>query len=157
MTEQTTGGYTGKILRVNLSDRSTSIEEPDEKFYRRYFGGTALIGYYLLKELKPGIDPLGPDNKLIFSAGVITGIPCARSGRSGVGSKSPLTNGWGDSQAGGFWGAELKRAGWDAIIVEGKAAKPVYLWINDDKVEIKDASHLWGKLTADVEKQIQEN
>jgi len=156
VTEQTPGGYTGKILRVNLSDKSISIEEPDDKFYRRYFGGTALIGYYLLKELKPGIDPLGPDNKLIFSAGVITGIPCAGSGRNGVGSKSPLTGGWGDSQAGGFWPAELKRAGWDAIIVEGKAANPVYLWVNDDKVEIRDASHLWGKPTKEVERQIQD-
>ena len=156
MTEQTPGGYTGKILRVNLSDKSISIEKPDDKFYRQYFGGTALIGYYLLKELKPGIDPLGPDNKLIFSAGVITGVPCAGSGRSGVGAKSPLTNGWGDSQAGGFWGAELKRAGWDAIIIEGKAANPVYLWINGDKVEIRDASHLWGKATLEVERQIQD-
>jgi len=156
MVEHTSGGYTGKILRVNLSDKRISIEEPDEKFYRRYFGGTALIGYYLLKELKPGIDPLGPDNKLIFSAGVITGIPCGGSGRNGVGSKSPLTGGWGDSQAGGFWPAELKRAGWDAIIIEGKADNPVYLWINDDKVEIRDASHLWGKATLEVEKQIQD-
>lgn len=156
MTEQTPGGYTGKILRVNLSDKSISIEEPDDKFYRRYFGGTGLIGYYLLKELKPGIDPLGPDNKLIFSAGVITGVPCAGCGRSGVGSKSSLTNGWGDSQGGGFWPAELKRAGWDAIIVEGKAANPVYLWLNDDKVEIRDASHLWGKATKEVERQIQD-
>ena len=156
MAENKPTGYTGKILRINLSDNSTSIDEPDDKFYRKYFGGTALIGYYLLKELKPGIDPLGPDNKLIFSSGVITGIPSAGCGRNGVGAKSPLTGGWGDAQAGGFWGAELKRAGWDAIIVEGKADKPVYVAINDDKVEIKDASHLWGKLTADVEKQIQE-
>jgi aldehyde:ferredoxin oxidoreductase len=156
MANQRPSGYNGKILRVNLSDNSISTEEPDDKFYRRYFGGTALIGYYLLKELKPGIDPLGPDNKLIFSAGVITGIPCAGSGRSGVGSKSPLTGGFGDSQAGGFWPAELKRAGWDAIIIEGKAANPVYLWIDDDKVEIRDASHLWGKATNEVEKQIQD-
>ncbi len=68
MTEQMSGGYTGKILRVNLSNKNISVEKPDDKFYRRYFGGTALIGYYLLKEQKPGIDPLGPDNKLIFSA-----------------------------------------------------------------------------------------
>jgi len=155
MVEQTPGGYNGKILRVNLSDGSISVEEPDDKFYRRYFGGTGFTGYYLLKELEPGIDPLGPDNKLIFSAGVITGIPCAGSARSGVGSKSPLTGGFGDSQAGGFWPAELKRAGWDAIIIEGKAANPVYLWINDDKVEIRDASHLWGKATKVVERQIQ--
>jgi aldehyde:ferredoxin oxidoreductase len=147
-------GYTGKILRINLSDNSISVDEPDDKFYRKYFGGTALIGYYLLKELKPGIDPLGPDNKLVFSSGVITGIPTAGSGRNGVGAKSPLTNGWGDGQAGGYWGAELKRAGWDAIIIEGKAENPVYLWINDDEVEIRDASHLWGKTTADVQAQI---
>ncbi len=156
MAKDTRTGYTGKILRVNLSNNSTSIEEPGDLFYRRYFGGTALIGYYLLKELEPGIDPLGPDNKLIFSSGVITGVPAAGSGRNGVGAKSPLTGGWGDAQAGGFWGAELKRAGWDAIIVEGKAEKPVYLWVNDDKVEIRDASHLWGKTTADVESQIQD-
>ena len=154
MAENTPTGYTGKILRVNLSNNSTSIEEPGDLFYRRYFGGTALTAYYLLKELKPGIDPLGPDNKLIFSSGVITGIPAAGSGRNGVGAKSPLTGGWGDAQAGGFWGAELKRAGWDAIIIEGKADKPVYIWINDDKVEIRDASHLWGKTTADVQAQI---
>lgn len=154
MAENGPTGYTGKILRVNLSDKSTSVEEPDDKFYRTYFGGTALIGYYLLKELEPGIDPLGPDNKLIFSSGVITGIPAAGTGRSGVGAKSPLTNGWGDAQAGGYWGAELKRAGWDAIIIEGKADKPVLLWINDDQVEIRDASHLWGKTTADVQTQI---
>ena len=156
MPEQKPGGYTGRILRVNLSNKSISVDENDDNFYRRYYGGTALIGYYLLKELKPGIDPLGPENKLIFSAGVITGIPCAGGGRSGVGSKSPLTNAWGDAQAGGFWPAELKRAGWDAIIIEDKADSPVYLWINDDKVEIRDASHLWGKDTLDAERQIQE-
>jgi aldehyde:ferredoxin oxidoreductase len=155
MAEQIPRGYTGKILRVNLSNKNISVEKPDEKFYRQYFGGTALIAYYLLKELRPGVDPLGPDNKLIFSAGVITGIPCACSGRSGVGSKSPLTGGWGDSQAGGFWPAELKRAGWDAIIIEGVSESPVYLWINGDKVEIQDASHFWGKATYEVEKQIQ--
>jgi len=155
MASQTPGGYCGKILRVNLTDNNIATEEPDEKFYRRYFGGTCFSGYYLLKELKPGIDPLGPDNKLIFSAGVLTGIPCTGSGRTGVGSKSPLTGGFGDSQAGGFWPAELKRAGWDAIIIEGKSAVPVYLWINDDQVEIRDAAHLWGRDTNEVQKQIQ--
>ena len=103
MAENAPTGYTGKILRVNLSNNNTSVEEPDEKIYRLYFGGTAFIGYYLLKELEPGIDPLGPDNKLIFSSGVITGVPAAGSGRNGVGAKSPLTGGWGDAQAGGFW------------------------------------------------------
>jgi aldehyde:ferredoxin oxidoreductase len=154
MTENGPTGYTGKILRVDLSNNGTSVEQPGDNFYRTYFGGTALIGYYLMKELKPRIDPLGPDNKLIFSSGVITGIPSAGTGRSAAGAKSPLTNGWGDAQAGGYWGAELKRAGWDAIIIEGKAEKPIYLWINDDIVEIKDASHLWGKTTAEVQNQI---
>ncbi len=154
MTTETPGGYCGKILRVNLSTLKTTVEEPEEIFYRRYFGGSGFTGYYLLKELKPGIDPLGPENKLIFSTGIMTGIPAAGSGRNGAGAKSPLTGAWGDAQAGGFWGAELKRAGWDAIIIEGKADKPVYLWIKDAKVEIRDAGHLWGKLTADVEKQI---
>ena len=156
MTEESPGGYTGKILRVNLTDRKTTIEEPEGRFYREYFGGTALIGYYLLKELKPGIDPLGPENKLVFSAGVLSGVPAAGCGRSGVGAKSPLTGGWGDAQSGGFWPAELKRAGWDAIIVEGKADKPVYLWIKDDQVEIRDAAHLWGKTTAEVDSQLKE-
>ena len=156
MAEESPGGYTGKILRVNLSDRVTSVEEPEGRFYRQYFGGTALIGYYLLKEVGPGIDALGPDNKLIFSAGVVTGVPAAGFGRSGVGGKSALTGGWGDAQAGGFWPAELKRAGWDAIIIEGKADKPVYLWLNDDRVEIRDAAHLWGKTTAEVDRQLKE-
>jgi aldehyde:ferredoxin oxidoreductase len=156
MATETPGGYCGKILRVNLSARETSVEEPDENFYRRHFGGTGLIGHYLLKELAPGVDPLGPDNKLIFSSGVITGIPTAGAGRNGVGAKSPLTGGWGDAQAGGFWGAELKRAGWDAIIVEGQADAPVALSISDEAVEIRDAAHLWGQPTADVQKQLEE-
>ncbi|HEY91824.1 MAG TPA: aldehyde ferredoxin oxidoreductase family protein [Dehalococcoidia bacterium] len=156
MAEESPGGYTGKILRVDLSTGQTTVEEPDNKFYRQYFGGTALIGYYLLKELKPGIDPLGPENKLVFSAGVIAGLPAAGCGRSGVGAKSPLTGGWGDGQAGGFWPAELKHAGWDAIIIEGKSDKPVYIWIKDDKVEIRDAAQLWGKTTAEAQQQIRD-
>ena len=150
MAAETPGGYCGKILRVDLTARATAVEEPDENFYRRYFGGTGLIGYYLLKELEPGIDPLGPDNKLIFSSGVVTGIPTPGSGRNGAGAKSPLTGGWGDAQAGGFWGAELKRAGYDVIIVEGRAEKPVYLWINDGEASIRDASKLWGKNTKET-------
>ena len=101
-----------------------------------------------MKELKPGIDPLSPDNKLIFMAGPLTGLPFSGSGRNCVGTKSPLTGGIAKSEVGGFWGAEMRRAGFDGIIVEGRAAKPVYLWIRDGEVQIKDASHLWGKKTA---------
>ena len=144
-------GYNGKILRVNLSSGQISVDEPDDLFYRTYFGGTALIAYYLLKELKPGIDPLGPENKLIFAAGPVTGAPMGGTGRNCVGAKSPLTGAFGDAQAGGYFGAELKHAGFDAIIVEGQSAKPVYLLIVDGKAELKDASHLWGLNTAEAE------
>jgi aldehyde:ferredoxin oxidoreductase len=138
-------GYTGKILRVNLSDSEIQVETPEENFYRRYFGGRALVAYYLLKEMKPKVDPLGPENELIFATGVLTGAPFSGSGRNSVGAKSPLTGAYGDAEVGGFWGAELKHAGFDAVIVEGKARNPAYLWVHDGQAEIKDAKHLWGK------------
>ena len=137
-------GFTGKILRVNLSKEKISFESLEESFYRRCFGGRGLIAYYLLKELQPGIDPLGPDNKLIFACGPVTGAPVSGSGRNSVGAKSPLTDAYGEAEAGGFWGAELKRAGFDAIIIEGKASEPVYFRVHDEKAELKDASNLWG-------------
>ena len=149
-------GYNSKILRVNLTNRQMSIEEPDEDFYRRYMGGRGFIGYYLLNELQPGIEPLGPDNKLIFATGVITGGRIAGSGRNSVGAKSPLTDGYGEAEAGGFWGPELKRAGYDAIIIEGKSEKPVYLWLGSGEPELKDASHLWGKAVLETETAMRE-
>jgi aldehyde:ferredoxin oxidoreductase len=150
------GGFHNKILRVNLSNRQISVEEPGERFFRTYLGGWGLIAHYLLKELEPGVDPLGPDNVLIFASGVVTGAPVGGSGRNAVGAKSPLTGGFGEGDVGGQWGAELKRAGWDAIIVTGQAERPVYLWIQDDQVEIRDATRLWGAKTAEVEEMIRE-
>ncbi len=144
-------GYHGRVLRVNLTERSIAVEEPGDLFYRRYVGGRGFIAYTLLQELAPGIDPLGPANRLIFAAGPVTGHPIGGSGRHSVGAKSPLTGGYGDGEAGGFWGAELKRAGFDAIIVEGQADSPVYLWVHDGQAEIADARHLWGQPTAAVE------
>jgi aldehyde:ferredoxin oxidoreductase len=137
-------GLTGKILRVNLTTEKISFETIEQEFYRRYFGGRGLISYYLLKELDPGIDPLGPKNKLIFACGPITGASVSGSGRNSIGAKSPLTGAYGEAEAGGYWGTELKQAGFDGIILEGKASSPVYLWINDQKVELRDASRLWG-------------
>ena len=151
MAEQIPGGYNGKILRANLSDNSISEETIDELFCRKYLGGAGFIAYFLWKELKPGTDPLGPDNKLIFAAGPVTGVPLPGSGRHCIGAKSPLTGGYSKSEVGGFWGAELKHAGYDAIIVEGKAEKPVYLWIQDGKASLRDASHLWGKNTKETQ------
>ncbi len=144
-------GFHNKILRVDLSTREISIDEPGESFFRTYFGGWGLIAYYLLAELEPAVDPLGPENLLIFAPGVVTGAPAGGSGRSAVGAKSPLTGGFGESDVGGFWGAELKRAGWDGIVISGRAEKPVYLWIADDHVEIRDADQLWGRKTTEVE------
>ena len=147
-------GCSGKILRVDLSHKTIPVDEPEDNFYRRYFGGRGFISYYLLRELKAGIDPLGPENKLIFAAGVVTGAPVGGCGRNSVGAKSPLTGAYGDAEAGGYWGAELKHAGYDAIIIEGKAENAVYLWIKDGEAEIKDAGHLWGKATAECQKII---
>jgi len=144
-------GYTGKILRVNLTTGETTVEEPDARFYRTYMGGWGIIAYYLLKELPPGTDPLGPDNLLVFATGVVTAAPVGGAGRSAVGAKSPLTGAFGGAEVGGWWGTELTMAGFDAVIVTGRAEKPVYLWIKDGAAEIRPAEHVWGMLTADVQ------
>jgi aldehyde:ferredoxin oxidoreductase len=149
-------GYQGKILHVNLTDRKVTVEEPPESFYRTYMGGSALNLYYLLREMTPGIDPLGPDNILCLSVGVTTGAPFSGQSRMTASAKSPLTGAIGDSQCGGFWPAELKFAGFDGLIIRGRAETPVYLWIHNGKVEIREASHLWGKVTGEVEKGIRE-
>ena len=147
-------GCNGKILRVNLSHGDIQVEEPGEDFYRTYFGGWGFVAYYLLKEVPPGTDPLAPENKLIFALGPLTGAPVAGTARNAVGAKSPLTGLFGEADVGGWWNAELKRAGYDAIIIEGKAEKPVYLWIQDGEVEIRDATHLWGKTTEESQMMI---
>ncbi len=149
-------GYNGKILHVDLSSLTTQVESPDEVFYRTYMGGGCLGAYYLLKETKPGIDPLGPENVIIFAASILTGAPVPGLSRHVVITKSPLTGIFLDSEAGGFFGAELKKAGYDAIVVKGKADKPTYLWIKDGEVQFKDASHLWGKSTGDSQAAIRD-
>ncbi len=149
-------GYASRILRVNLSKKEISNENPDDLFYRKYIGGQGIITYYLLKELEPGVDPLSEGNKVIFAIGPVTGAPLAGTGRNSVGAKSPLTGGIAEAEVGGYWGVELRKAGYDAIIIEGKSEKPVYLWIRNNDVEIRDASRLWGKVTGDVDKIIKE-
>ena len=149
-------GYNGKILHVNLTCGQLRVEEPDEAFYRKYMGGSALAMYYLLKQMPPGIEPLGPDNVLVLALSVLTGTAISGQSRITAAAKSPLTGGIGDSQGGGFFPAELKFAGFDAIVIKGKAEKPVYIWINDGKYELRDASHLWGRITGDAEAAIKE-
>jgi aldehyde:ferredoxin oxidoreductase len=138
-------GYNRKILRVDLNDESISVEEPQEILYCCYLGGGTLALHYLLSELKPKSDPLGPENILIFAGSVISGTPAAGLSRFSVAAKSPLTGGFGEAEAGGWWIPELKFSGFDTIIIKGKAQRPVYLWIHDDEAEIRDARHLWGK------------
>lgn len=149
-------GYTGKILHVDLTSGSISVEEPPEELYRTYMGGSALGLYYLLKNTPPGADPYGPENTLAFMLAGITGAPIAGQSRATVVAKSPLSGGVGDSQAGGFWPAELKFAGFDGIVIQGISPKPVYLWIKQGEVELRDASHLWGKTTNEVDEMLME-
>src|ERR1700741_1134846 len=147
-------GYWNKILHVDLGERRTWIEEPGDAFFRRYAGGRGLIAHYLLKYVPKDADPLGPDNILVIAPGVLTGAPVPGAGRPSVGAKSPLTGFFGESESGGFWGAELKRAGWDAIVVHGAASSPVYLWINEGTVEIRDAAPLWGRPTGEGQDRV---
>jgi len=139
-----TNGYLGKSLRVNLSDEKVVVEEQPDDFYRTYMGGRAMAAYFLVREVAPGVDPLGPENKLYFLTGPLTGAPVPGCGRNSIAARSPLTGRFGESQVGGYFGAELKRAGFDHVIVEGQAARPVYLWIHDGQAEIRDATALWG-------------
>jgi aldehyde:ferredoxin oxidoreductase len=149
-------GYNGKILRVDLTTGAMKTEEPGEIVYRTYLGGGGLSSYYLLRELKPGIDPLSADNILIFASNVISGAPIAGMTRFTVAAKSPLTGAYGEAEAGGFWGPELKFAGFDAVIITGKAEKPSYLWINDGKAEIRSAEKIWGMETGPAQEMIRE-
>jgi aldehyde:ferredoxin oxidoreductase len=147
-------GYNGKILHVDLAKGNVEIEEPGEIFYRTHMGGSAVGAYYLLKHTPPGADPLGPENTLSLMLSVITGAPVSGQSRVTATAKSPLTGVVGDSQAGGFWPAELKTAGFDGIVVHGKADRPVFLWVHDGEAELRDASDLWGQFTADVEDSV---
>lgn len=149
-------GFVGRILRIDLTTGGVSTETPPENFYRRYLGGRGLATYYLLKEVPPGIDALDPANLFILAPGVVAGLPLAGASRAASGCLSPLTGALGSAEGGGFWPAELKRAGWDAVIVKGRAQRPTWVYIDDDKVELRDGSALTGKTTGEVEAAIRE-
>ena len=149
-------GYNGKLLRVDLTHGRISVDEPGQDYYRLYLGGRGFIIEKLLTEVPAGTDPLSPDNKLIFALGPITGHPIPGSGRNSVGAKSPLTGTFGESEVGGFWGAELKRAGFDGIIVEGVSPRPVYLKIENGQARLQEAGDLWGLEVAEAEKAVRE-
>jgi aldehyde:ferredoxin oxidoreductase len=138
-------GYHGKILHIDLSNRSTRIEQPDENFYRIYAGGGLLGAYYLFKETPPGIDPLSLDNLLIFTNSIIAGYPAAGLVRFIVCAKSPLTGGIGETRCEGPFAVALKKSGYDAVIVHGAAVAPTGLLIDKGEVSFFDASDMWGR------------
>jgi aldehyde:ferredoxin oxidoreductase len=149
------GGYMGKIAFVDLTTSEISTRELDEAFVRRYVGGYGLGVRIMFENQKKGVDPLGPENILGFTPGTLTGTKTPASGRYMAVSKSPLTGGWGDANSGGYFGSELKAAGWDALFVSGAAPSPRYIMIADDRIEIRDAAHLWGKDTIETETRLQ--
>ena len=144
-------GYNGKILHVDLTKGELTVEEPEEAFYRKYLGGSAMGMHYILREMPQGADPLGPENVLTLMTGVTTGAAISGQSRINANAKSPISGGIGDSQGGGFFPAELKFAGFDGIVIKGKSSKPVYLAIVDGKAELRDAAHLMGKKTGEVD------
>jgi len=145
------GGIAGKLLHVDLTTRQIRSEELPETTMRKYLGGGALAAHILLRDLRPGVDPLGPDNVLVFMTSVINGLSLSGTNRYTAAAKSPLTGGYGESEAGGWWGPELRAAGWDGVIITGQSPAPVYLWIKDDTVELRDAAPYWGKLSGEVQ------
>ncbi len=149
-------GYTGKILHVNLTTSEIKVEEPDEQFYRTYMGGSAMGMYYVLKETPAGAEALSPENVLALCTGVVTGTPISGQSRLTSVAKSPLTGCIGDAQGGGYFPAEMKFSGFDAVIIKGKSPKPVYLWMHHGEAELRDASHLWGMTTGDAEDKLKE-
>ncbi len=149
-------GYTGKLLRVNLTSGKVKEEPLKEEWAEKYLGGAGIASRILYDELKPGIDPLGPKNKTLIMTGPVNGTIIPTASRVGAYCKSPLTGSFFHGTAGGHIGAELKYAGWDGIIIEGRASVPVYLWIDDDLVEIREASHLWGMHSYEVQEKLKE-
>ncbi len=146
-----------KLLRVNLSKGTCTSEALNMDWAKKYMGQRGLATKYFVSEVDPKIDPLSVDNKLIFATGPLTGTMASTGGRYSVITKGPLTGAIACSNSGGYWGAELKMAGWDMIIFEGKSAKPVFLEVINDKATLKDASHIWGKTTWQTEEILKRN
>ena len=148
--------WTGKLLRVDLTTGNSQVEEIPTEWLHEYIGGRGLADRYLFEEMDPTVDPLAPENKMIFATGPLTGTPAPCGARYMVVTKGALTNAITTSNSGGAWGPELKFAGYDLLIIEGRAPKPSYLYIYDDVVEIRDAAHYWGKVVSETEDGLRE-
>src|SRR4051812_10938772 len=144
-------GWTGKLLRVNLSNGTHRVEDIPEAWLKDYIGGRGVADRYLWEELDPRVEPLAPENKLLFATGPLTGTPVSCGARYMVVTKGALTNAITTSNSGGHWGPELKFAGYDLLLIEGRAPKPVYLFIYDDQIQIRDGGNVWGKSVAETE------
>ncbi len=149
-------GLTGRLLRINLSTKKIVVGEIPFAWVQKYLGGRGLAARYYYEEVGPDTDPLSPDNKLIFMAGIMTGAPAFGSTKSYIVTKSPLTGHYSVTNAGGYFGAHLKWAGYDGVIIEGRADSPVYISIKDDEVEIRNASNFWGMKTSETQDAIRE-
>ncbi len=149
------GGH-GRILRVNLSESTVSQEEIPERLFDKFLTGAGLATHYLYHEVPKGAEPLGPENELILMTGALTGTTAPSTGRFNWVFKSPLTGLWAQSNSAGHWGVDFKKTGFDGVIFEGASPKPVYLVIEEDKAELRDAEHLWGKSVSETTKLIKE-
>ena len=149
--------WAGTILRVDLTAGTVKKEPLNMAWAREYLGSRGLASKYLVEEIDPKVDPLSPANKIIWSTGPLTGTMASTGGRYTVVTKGPLTGAIACSNSGGYWGAELKFAGYDMVIFEGKSPKPVYLYVNDDVAELRDASHLWGTTVWHTEEQLKKD
>ncbi|MBI5301810.1 MAG: aldehyde ferredoxin oxidoreductase family protein [Chloroflexi bacterium] len=149
-------GFAGRILHVDLTRGALTIETPPASFYRQYLGGSAMGLYYILKHAPNAVDAFAPENVLTLMVGPFTGAPIAGQSRMTANAWSPLTDGIGDSQSGGYFPAEMKFAGFDGVVVTGQSPEPVYLWIKDGRAELCPAAHLWGKTTSQVDDILKE-
>ncbi len=147
-------GYNGKILHINLTEQKFEIERPNEDFYRKYVGGSCMGVYYVMQGTEQGVDPLSPDNVIAFTVGPLTGSNISGASRHSVTAKSPLTGGIATSEGGGYFAPEMKKAGFDAIVLTGKAETPSYLWICDGEYSLLDAAEIWGKTTGEAQAHI---
>ncbi|OQX95849.1 aldehyde ferredoxin oxidoreductase, partial [candidate division KSB1 bacterium 4572_119] len=149
-------GFAGQMVRINLKTKKIEKKSLSEDFAREWLGARGMVAKILYDEVPRDADPLGPQNKLIVAPGVLTGTFTGAGSKCGFGAISPATNGHADASVGGHLGPEIKFAGYDLIVFDDISEEPVYLFINDDEIELKSAKHLWGKGSIDCEKQLKE-
>jgi aldehyde:ferredoxin oxidoreductase len=150
-------GNFGRILRIDLTREKFTVNRVKDSFFKKYLGGVGIASKIIFDNVGKNVSPLDPDNILVFAVGPFQGTGIPGSGKWTVSARSPLTGIWGDSCGGGYWGPEFKKCGFDAVAIEGRASSPVYVWINDGQIEIKNAEGIWGKKISEADKMIKEH